>query len=322
VNAKNSVNLNYLPHAKARGAQLFTQIDVDRVRRLPSGEWEVVFYRRIVDDAGVPLSTEGSVRAGTVILAGGTLGSTGILLRSRKREGLALSPRLGQGFSANADYYGFAFAGRKKTDVLGYRASDQNPGRKVGPGIVSNADYGKGKPIADRFILQESAVPYSFTRLMRRIPVLGWLFSLGLNHSIQFAGCGHDDASGRIVLDEWDEPRVSWKNARKQRIYSLIKNEVRAQARKLGATMINISVGNLLSVHPLGGCRMGKDAEAGVVDHLGRVFDPAAGEPGAVHDGLYVADGAIIPTSLGANPLLTITALAERIAERIGAKQA
>ena len=55
---------------------------------------------------------------------------------------------------------------------------------------------------------------------------------------------------------------------------------------------------------------MAEVAENGVVDHRGAVFSGSLGD--ATHEGLYVLDGAIVPLSLGVNPLLTISALAER----------
>jgi len=69
--------------------------------------------------------------------------------------------------------------------------------------------------------------------------------------------------------------------------------------------------GNRIIAHPLGGCAMGETVETGVVAPDGRVFDPTKG-PKGVHDGLYVCDGAAIPSAVGVSPLLTITALAER----------
>ena len=67
------------------------------------------------------------------------------------------------------------------------------------------------------------------------------------------------------------------------------------------------------TAHPLGGCGMG--AIAAVASSITRAacsMPRGAGDAGHVHDGLYVIDGSIIPRSLGVNPLLTITALAER----------
>jgi cholesterol oxidase len=52
---------------------------------------------------------------------------------------------------------------------------------------------------------------------------------------------------------------------------------------------------------------MGRDADHGVVDAFGQVF----GFPG-----LVIADGSVMPGPVGANPSLTIAALADRFVER------
>lgn len=69
----------------------------------------------------------------------------------------------------------------------------------------------------------------------------------------------------------------------------------------------------LITVHPVGGCAMGDDAASGVIDDACRVF---AGREGTdVYPGLYVCDGAAMPGAVGVNPLLTISAVAERAVE-------
>jgi choline dehydrogenase-like flavoprotein len=64
---------------------------------------------------------------------------------------------------------------------------------------------------------------------------------------------------------------------------------------------------------------MGETVETGVVDEWGRVFrQPSAG--GGFHRGLYIADGSMVPTALGVNPALTISAIALRVAEKVFAE--
>lgn len=87
--------------------------------------------------------------------------------------------------------------------------------------------------------------------------------------------------------------------------------------------MLGAGAGTAITVHPLGGCRMGDSIDQGVVDHLGRVFrsraDPAAAPDSDAHfhPGLVILDGAIIPTALGINPALTIATLAQRAIRKL-----
>jgi hypothetical protein len=156
-----------------------------------------------------------------------------------------------------------------------------------------------------------------------------------------FAAMGDDGAKGTLELVEgWSKGaadgaiRVEWKDAGKAPIYDA-QDKLLLGSERLGGMYLRNPLwkplpeslskllsgkkpeGNLFTVHPLGGCPMGEDWKEGVVDDLGQVYDPS--EPAdlaRVHPGLLVLDGSIVPVALGINPLLTITALAERATQR------
>jgi choline dehydrogenase-like flavoprotein len=67
-------------------------------------------------------------------------------------------------------------------------------------------------------------------------------------------------------------------------------------------------VARVVSAHVMGGCAMGRDPRGSVVDESGRHHQL---------ENLSVHDGSIFPTSLGANPQLSIYALAARMASSL-----
>ncbi len=133
-----------------------------------------------------------------------------------------------------------------------------------------------------------------------------------------------DDSGGRLALEE-DRISIHWSKAGEQRTFRRDDDKMREAAEAIEAQYFSDPLWSepmgrkLITVHPIGGCGMGDDAETGVVDDTCRVF---AGTKGTdVHPGLYVCDGAAIPGAVGVNPLLTITAVAERAVEKLAQRE-
>ncbi len=159
-----------------------------------------------------------------------------------------------------------------------------------------------------------------------------------VNHSLTVALIGRDSACGVLTpantppgSDAWDAGvNILWPDARDDKRLETWHEVLRKRVCEAGiggkvlpnpmwqalpddvGTTLGVRKGPLLTVHPIGGCPMGDDRRAGVVDDCGQVFDGAGEVPSAIHDGLVVLDGSIVPTSLGINPALTIATLADR----------
>jgi cholesterol oxidase len=98
---------------------------------------------------------------------------------------------------------------------------------------------------------------------------------------------------------------------RSNAFFDRVRGTGKAIAGVLDATFVDNPpwhLSRVVTVHPLGGCAMGRDTSEGVVGSHGRVFG---------YDGLVVADGSILPGPIGPNPSNTIAALAHRAAERL-----
>ncbi len=324
--AKNTVDMTYLATAEARGALIFTGVEVRSLEKFADG-YRLYLVVRAEDGSEQPRTLE----AQKVVLSAGSLGSYAILARSRRDRKLAVSAALGSRFSGNGDILGFAYNTDRRTQI------------GEGPTITRAAKFWQSGTVSDRFLIEEGAIPKALDALVRTlVPILrhsgidtdhGWVDALqewlriqadrfglesngALNHSMVYLGMGFENSLGTLVLDpDTDRVRVDWPDVAEQPFARIIDDTMLKMTRQLGGTYVKnprareFLGDSLITVHPLGGCPMGDDAASGVVNVRGEVF----GHEG----GLYVADGAILPGPVGVNPALTIAALSEWIADGI-----
>ena len=314
VQAKNTLDLNYLTRARQAGAEIRPLHLVSHVAALDRGY--CVHYERLEGGRTVP----GAVRADEVYLAAGSLGSTEILLRSRdvfKTLG-RLSARLGEGWSANGDFLTLAF----------YR--DRPVSATRGPTGSAAISFLDGSVDSQKFFVEDGGFPDLISKAMREVakrnPRLSSIFpalgeSAGKTSARQFImpwlGQAVDGSDGTLRLTRGNAPKGRWKldlewnpESSRRAMDAQIAVHRRLSRATGGMHIVPPSwsfARYSISPHPLGGARMADSAADGVVDQWGEAFG---------HPGLYVVDGAAIPHPIGLNPSRTIAAVAERIAAR------
>ncbi len=317
--AKNTLQMNYLPLAKHHGAELYERVECRHIEKRGNHyRLHMIYHKGSGRNAqAIPFART----ARMVIVSAGSLGSTGIMMRSRER-GLQLSGQVGYRWSGNGDTLGFVTKTDQQVNSAGFGAYESGGGL-VGPSIQSVIRmYGKAHP-AGRILIQDGSMPRAYAN------VVGTLMrDMDLSNTMVMFGMGHDGSKGRVVLTN-GEPIVDWPGAKETSYRKRMRKhfELMADAHGGRYKYLRAFGANLITVHPLGGCNMSDDPAYGVVNHVGQVFSGYRGgqsqSQGAdrgqamVHSGLYIADGSIVPGSLGANPYMTIGALSERIAASI-----
>lgn len=318
VRAKNTLDLNYIPQAEQRGAEV-RPLHLVRLLEPNQGGYRVVFER--VEKGRLIRGAETSTR---VVLAAGSLGSTELLLRCRDeyRTLPALSRRLGHNWSANANCLSMAvYAGADRVQ------------QSVGPTIASVIDFMDASYRNERFVIEDDGFPNLILNVLKAcrdagVPAFGRSL---LEHIEQHAredyrsrnvmvwlGAGMDAADGQLLLKRrWFAPwtrslDMVWEPQHSEGVIEAILEMHRSVTEATGGRLMPSPAWrlfkSLLTLHPLGGCKMGAAPDTGVVNHLGQVFG---------YRNLYVVDGSILPSSTGRNPSHTIAALAERIAAHV-----
>ncbi len=342
VGAKTTVASTYLADAAAFGAEIFTELQVLSLSKEANGTWRIWMRPQLWDSGD---SKKIAIEADNVILGAGTLGSTEILLRSRQ-NGLEFSPWLGGRFTSNGDAIAIAYNNDVPVNGIGVGHPPKADVPPVGQAVNGLIDLRDDPDVREGLAVVECALPSAFAAMLPSLLVPGGamfgdaasrslseeldaygratesLFKgayCGAVHNTQtFLAVGHDAGNGLMRLEN-DRVVVEWRNGPQQRVFQRIEETLKKATEATGGAYMRnpaaerLMGGNLMTVHPLGGCSMGADSSSGVVNHKGQVYDASEGlAPTAVHDGLYICDGAVLPCPVGIHPLLTITALAER----------
>ena len=317
--AKQGTHRVQLPNAERQGVEIVTRAEVlalgerslhVRVTPKPAGG-------KGADPEWAPGDYE--VLASTVVLAGGSIGTTALLLRSRLR---GISPKVGQGFTCHPAHILVAEHPRAITNDVGHPKSFFVDRAETEGYVLETCMY---FPFTTAKNLTGFGAGHS--TLMRAFPRLQMILVLACDKAIPGNRITVDGAGKAVVHYRFTSEvirsmvratrasariffaagavRVHAPSADPPLIESVDAPSIDALIHERHFQLGRISVS---AAHLMGGAAMGGAAADSVTDAWGRVH----GRPW-----LRVADASLFPESLEINPYLTVMALADRTAEAI-----
>ncbi len=321
TNAKQSMLLTAIPAALSKGAVLYSRLRAERLvfsgRRASRLE-----AAALKPDGLTPSGVTVSLTARHFVLAGGAINTPALLLRSRAPDphgrlgrrtflhptvvSAARFRQAVKGFSgAPQTIYSDHFLNQHPIDgPLGFKLEVP----PLHPVLYSTTLPGFGEEHAER---------------MGEFPHVQVIIALVRD------GFHPDSPGGQVTLRNDGSPRLDyplnatyWEAARRA-LLAMAEIQLAAGAewvrpvhetaracrtwpearRAIAELPLAPITCRVVSAHVMGGCAMADAPERGVTDHLGRHFQI---------DNLSIHDGSLFPTSIGANPQLSVYALVAR----------
>ena len=326
VGAKNTLDKNYLYLAEKNGVRILSETQVELIHSEKEGY--------VIETKGLGFFSKkrrAKYRCSKLIISAGVLGSLKLLMSSHAQGTLhKLSPQLGKEVRTNSE------------SIIAVTSRENETDYSLGPAISSSihidadthvepvrypkgsdamsllgtlmVDGGPGLPRGLRWCGRVLRQPLDFLRSLspkgwaQKTVILLVMQALDSSLSISFRRTFLWPLGKRLVSSTSDSKKIpSYIPAANNFARLVAKLQNGFPQSSVNEAFLNIPV----TAHILGGCKMGDSADSGVIDENHEVFG---------YPGMYVIDGSSVPSNLGVNPSLTITAMAEYAMSHIAPK--
>jgi cholesterol oxidase len=263
---------------EAMATGLVTILDLSEVTDiLPNANNGYTLKIKVINTSGEMIANK-EIDCKKLFLCAGSMGTTQLLV---KCKGTGSLPNLNDEVGMNWGNNGNLMTGR---NYIGTASG-------VSQSTIPTSGVDNWEDVLNPFFAEISPLPMNLETWTTLYLVINKLKKTG---NFYF-----DKASNSVKLN-WDQTHTDdmITNAMK-----FIDKMNAVNGGTLASLLFNSGIGEDICYHPLGGCVIGK-----ATDNYGRIKGM---------DNLYVIDGSLIPGTIGVNPFLTITALAEYCMEHI-----